>query len=79
MKHLLRRSLLALFVLALAVPALPLCSYCTPMGWCNYSNEVSTYCIENIDYCTDYYGCGLAADQSTLSDHFTVASVEVAR
>jgi hypothetical protein len=78
MKHLLRRSLLALFVLAIAVPALP-CDYCTPLGWCNYSDNVSTFCIENYDYCTDYYGCSLTADQTTLSDHFTVASVEVAR
>lgn len=79
MKDLLRRSLLALFVLAVAVPALPLCSYCTPMGWCNYTDSVSTFCIENIDYCTDYNGCSYTADQTTLSDDFTVASVEVAR
>ncbi len=76
MKHLLHRSLLVLFVLALAAPAFP-CDYCAPMGWCLPSDSVNTFCIEDYDFCTDYNGCSTVADQTRLADTLTIASVEV--
>ena len=78
MKRFLRRSLLVLFVLALAAPAFP-CDYCTPMGWCFYTDTVDTFCIEGYDYCYDIYGCSAVADRTTLADTYTIASVEVVR
>ena len=77
MTRFLRFALIALVVCAMGSPAFAIhCTSCGAEGYCEWTPDSGTRCLEHIDYCEDRYSsCVGIAGQDTLADTFAVASV----
>jgi len=77
-----KRTLFALFAVALLLCTSPLFAFCRTCGddsICHGSPGSGTFCQQHIDYCTETGGCVGFADNADLSSDYAVASVEVKR
>lgn len=80
MIRILRLSLVALVLCALGNPAFAImCKQCDELERCVFMPEPGTGCIQHIGFCETLNDpdCNSLAEQSTLADQLTVASVEV--
>lgn len=79
MTRILRLSLIALVLCALGNPAFAIfCKGCNEQGICDHIPDSGTRCVQQIDFCQEFAAnCSGLAEQSTLADQMTLASVEV--
>jgi hypothetical protein len=75
-----RVFVLTVLVLILAPSAFAqFCQSCDWQGYCAWDDS-GKWCIQGIDYCTDYHGCSgrsATVDAPSIASQYSLASVEV--